>query len=131
VLGAVSRGVSVVADQPFAPTAAVGQELAEAAECILLNVFHNRRWDTDLVTLRGVLDTRRSGGCSGSTHGSTSTSPKGWSRDPGKPPDAGWAAFPGVAETSEADCADTLWLADHAGRPVSRLRSPARAPACT
>ena len=58
VLEAIGRGVHVVADKPFAPTAADGQDLVDAAAAagVLLNVFHNRRWDTDITTLRGVLD---------------------------------------------------------------------------
>jgi predicted dehydrogenase len=48
----------VVADKPFAPTAAAGQELVDAARDagVLLSVFHNRRWDTDITTLRSVID---------------------------------------------------------------------------
>lgn len=58
VLEAVGRGVHVVADKPFAPSAAAGQELVDgaAAAGVLLSVFHNRRWDTDITTLRTVLD---------------------------------------------------------------------------
>ncbi len=58
VLEAIGRGVHVIADKPFAPTAAGGRELVDAAEQagVLLSVFHNRRWDTDITTLRGVLD---------------------------------------------------------------------------
>jgi predicted dehydrogenase len=58
VLEAVGRGVNVIADKPFAPTAAAGQALVDAAAAagVLLSVFHNRRWDTDITTLRGVLD---------------------------------------------------------------------------
>lgn len=58
VLEAIGRGVHVVADKPFAPTAAAGQELVDAAASagVLLGVFHNRRWDTDLVTLRNVVE---------------------------------------------------------------------------
>lgn len=57
VLRALERGVHVVADKPFAPTADVARELAEAAEHAgrILTVFHNRRWDTDIVTARDVL----------------------------------------------------------------------------
>ncbi|NDZ94198.1 Gfo/Idh/MocA family oxidoreductase [Streptomyces sp. SID6673] len=57
VLEAVDRGVHVIADKPFAPDAAGGRELAAAADSagVLLSVFHNRRWDTDLRTLSGVL----------------------------------------------------------------------------
>jgi len=58
VLEAVGRGVNVIADKPFAPTAAAGQALVDAAAAagVLLSVFHNRRWDTDITTLRAVLD---------------------------------------------------------------------------
>ncbi|MET0455327.1 MAG: Gfo/Idh/MocA family oxidoreductase [Mycobacterium sp.] len=58
VLQAVDRRVAIIADKPFAPSAAAGQELVDAARDagVLLSVFHNRRWDTDVTTLRGVLD---------------------------------------------------------------------------
>jgi predicted dehydrogenase len=57
VLEAIARGVHVVADKPFAPSAAAGLELARAADeaGVLLSVFHNRRWDADIRTLRRVL----------------------------------------------------------------------------
>ena len=57
VLRALERGVHVVADKPFAPNLAIAQELAAAAEAsdARLTVFHNRRHDTDFVTLREVL----------------------------------------------------------------------------
>lgn len=63
VLRALERGVHVVADKPFAPNLAVAQELVAAAERAdrVLTVYQNRRWDTDLVTLRGVLDSGRIG----------------------------------------------------------------------
>ena len=63
VLRALERGVHVVADKPFAPDAATARELIAAARRAdrTLTVFHNRRWDTDLVTLRGVLDSGRLG----------------------------------------------------------------------
>lgn len=57
VLEAIAAGVHVVADKPFAPTAAAGRELAEAAQSagVVLTVFHNRRWDADIRTLRATL----------------------------------------------------------------------------
>lgn len=63
VLESIARGVPVVADKPFAPSAAAGQDLVDAAADagVLLSVFHNRRWDTDITTLRGVLDSGRLG----------------------------------------------------------------------
>ena len=57
VLRALERGVHVVADKPFAPDAETARELIAAAHAAqrTLTVFHNRRWDTDLVTLQAVL----------------------------------------------------------------------------
>lgn len=59
VLEAIGSGVPVVADKPFAPDAARGQELVTAAATagVPLAVFQNRRWDTDVRTLREVLAT--------------------------------------------------------------------------
>jgi predicted dehydrogenase len=63
VLEALAAGVHVIADKPFAPTSEVGAELAKAAAAagVMLNVFHNRRWDADLRTLGAVLDGGRLG----------------------------------------------------------------------
>jgi predicted dehydrogenase len=57
VMEAISAGVHVVADKPFAPTAAAARELAAAAEQagVVLNVYHNRRRDADILTLADVL----------------------------------------------------------------------------
>ncbi len=58
VLEAIARGVAVVADKPFAPSAAAAQQLVDAADTagVPLSVFHNRRWDTDIRTLHALLD---------------------------------------------------------------------------
>ena len=58
VLEAINAGVAVVADKPFAPSAAEAMELVEAAEKagVLLNVFHNRRGDTHIVTALGIRE---------------------------------------------------------------------------
>ncbi|SCB36367.1 Gfo/Idh/MocA family oxidoreductase [Rhizobium hainanense] len=58
VLEAIDAGVHVIADKPFAPSAEAGRELDEAARKrgIVLGVFHNRRWDADVLTLKKVLD---------------------------------------------------------------------------
>ena len=63
VLEALAAGVHVIADKPFAPTAEVARELAEAADAagVLLNVFHNRRWDADVRTLAAVLASAKLG----------------------------------------------------------------------
>lgn len=57
VLEAVGRGIHVIADKPFAPSAADGLELTDAAAAAgaLLNVFHNRRFDTDIVTAHALI----------------------------------------------------------------------------
>lgn len=63
VLRALASGAHVVADKPFAPSAEVARELAAAATHAgrLLAVFHNRRWDTDVRTVRALLDSGRLG----------------------------------------------------------------------
>lgn len=57
VLEAIDAGVPVIADKPFAPDAAAGREVAAAAKAkgVPLAVFHNRRFDADILTLREVL----------------------------------------------------------------------------
>ena len=57
VLEAIRAGVHVVADKPFGPTAEAARELADAASKagVVLNVYHNRRRDADILTLAGVL----------------------------------------------------------------------------
>ena len=63
VLEAIAAGVAVIADKPFAPDAATGRELATAARAkgVVLGVFHNRRSDADIQTLRKVLESGRLG----------------------------------------------------------------------
>lgn len=58
VLEALSRGVHVIADKPFAPDPQGGLDLVRAADeaGLLLSVFQNRRWDADIRTLRAVID---------------------------------------------------------------------------
>lgn len=55
---AVRRGIPVVVDKPLAVTAAEAERLvAEADQAgVLLTVFHNRRWDTDQLTLRRLIE---------------------------------------------------------------------------
>ncbi|WDZ81612.1 Gfo/Idh/MocA family oxidoreductase (plasmid) [Ensifer adhaerens] len=63
VLEAIDAGLHVVADKPFAPSAEAGRELDLAAKRrgIVLGVFHNRRLDADVLTLRKVLLSGRLG----------------------------------------------------------------------
>ncbi|MEI4472147.1 Gfo/Idh/MocA family protein [Frigidibacter sp. MR17.24] len=60
---ALAAGVAVIADKPFAPSAAAGRSLAAAAAeaGVLLGVYHNRRWDADIRTLRRLMDAGAAG----------------------------------------------------------------------
>ncbi|MGS0686825.1 Gfo/Idh/MocA family protein [Nakamurella sp. GG22] len=57
VLEAIAAGVHVIADKPFAPTAAAAREMQSAAADagVMLSVYHNRRWDADIRTLREII----------------------------------------------------------------------------
>ncbi len=63
VLEAIAAGLHVIADKPFAPSAAAARELADAARAkgVVLGVYHNRRFDSDLQTLRKVIADGRIG----------------------------------------------------------------------
>ncbi len=63
VLQAIAAGAHVIADKPFAPSAAAGRELDAAARAkgVVLGIFHNRRMDTDVRTLKKVLNGGRLG----------------------------------------------------------------------
>jgi predicted dehydrogenase len=63
VLEAIAAGLHVIADKPFAPSADAGRELDLAANAkgVVLGVFHNRRFDTDVVTLNKVLQSGKLG----------------------------------------------------------------------
>jgi predicted dehydrogenase len=51
------RGVPVVCDKPFALDAAAAARSVELAEAegVPLTVYQNRRWDSDFLTLKGIL----------------------------------------------------------------------------
>lgn len=63
VLEAIAAGVAVVADKPFAPDAKTGRELAAAAQAkgVVLGVYHNRRFDSDMQTLHQLIEQQRLG----------------------------------------------------------------------
>ncbi|MFT4274400.1 MAG: Gfo/Idh/MocA family oxidoreductase [Pantoea sp.] len=63
VLEAIAAGVAVVADKPFAPDAKTGRELAAAAQAkgVVLGVYHNRRFDSDMQTLHQLIAQQRLG----------------------------------------------------------------------
>lgn len=58
ILEAIELGVAVVSDKPFASDAAQARELVQAAEekGVLLSVYQNRRWDSDFLTVRKLID---------------------------------------------------------------------------
>ncbi|HEX6347041.1 Gfo/Idh/MocA family oxidoreductase [Umezawaea sp.] len=62
-LAAIDRGIAVVVDKPFAPTAAQARRVVEAAKAkgVPLTVFQNRRWDSDFRTVREVVASGRLG----------------------------------------------------------------------
>jgi len=54
---AIDAGLAVVVDKPLAPTSEDARELVARAERagVPLTVFHNRRWDSDQLTLRRLI----------------------------------------------------------------------------
>jgi predicted dehydrogenase len=54
---AIDAGLAVVVDKPLAPTSEAARELVAHAERagVPLTVFHNRRWDSDQLTLRRLM----------------------------------------------------------------------------
>ena len=60
---ALEAGLAVVVEKPMAPTSLEARELVELARrrgC-LLTAFHNRRWDSEILTLRRLLAENRLG----------------------------------------------------------------------
>ncbi|MDT7559532.1 MAG: hypothetical protein QOF38_11 [Pseudonocardiales bacterium] len=62
-LRAIELGLPVVVDKPFAPTATEAEQVVAAAQAkgVGLTVFQNRRFDSDFLTVRKVLDAGRLG----------------------------------------------------------------------
>ncbi|MDM8621026.1 Gfo/Idh/MocA family oxidoreductase, partial [Escherichia coli] len=54
---ALEAGKHVVVDKPFTVTLSQARELDALAKTLgrVLSVFHNRRWDSDFLTLKGLL----------------------------------------------------------------------------
>ena len=54
---ALEAGKHVVCEKPFTVTSSEAAELTSIATAkgVLLTVFHNRRWDSDFITLQRVL----------------------------------------------------------------------------
>lgn len=55
---AIDAGLAVVVDKPLAATSEAARGLVEHAERagVALTAFHNRRWDSDQLTLRRLID---------------------------------------------------------------------------
>ena len=60
---ALEAGLDVVVDKPVAPTAAQARDLQVLADARgrIIAVYQNRRWDTDFLTLRALIDAGRLG----------------------------------------------------------------------
>jgi predicted dehydrogenase len=56
-LAVLNAGLAVVIDKPFVPSVLEAKKLIARAEETggMLTVFHNRRWDADFLTLRGLV----------------------------------------------------------------------------
>ncbi len=80
---ALDLGLDVVVDKPFALDAAAAAELVDHARSAgrMLTVYQNRRWDTDFLTIRSLIDA----GTLGAVHRFTSRI------DRFSPVKAGWA----------------------------------------
>ena len=60
---AIELGKPLVVDKPFTPTVIEAEQVTVAARAagVGLTVFQNRRWDSDFLTVRKVLDSGRLG----------------------------------------------------------------------
>ncbi len=56
-LAALTAGLAVVVDKPFAPTADEARRVVTEARRrgVFLSVYHQRRWDSDILTLRRLI----------------------------------------------------------------------------
>ena len=62
---AIEAGKHVIVEKPFVPTSQEAQDLVElsAKTGKLICVYQNRRWDTDFLTVKKLLDEGRIGRC--------------------------------------------------------------------
>jgi scyllo-inositol 2-dehydrogenase (NADP+) len=88
-IAAMRAGKHVVVDKPMALNAGECDQMIEVSQQTgkLLSVFHNRRWDSDYLTLRSLLDTGELGDLrwlelSWNRHGLSKRGP--WKNDPAR-----------------------------------------------
>ena len=62
-LAALEAGKNVVVEKPFVITVAEGETLIASAHArgLVLSVFHNRRWDSDFLTVRQIIESKQLG----------------------------------------------------------------------
>lgn len=96
-LAALSAGLPVVVDKPFAASVADARRVADLARQrgLLLTAFHNRRWDGDFLTLQQLLHDGRLGLVTRfeSRFERWRSVPKSGWRESGAPEDAGGVLF--------------------------------------
>ncbi|KAH0533787.1 hypothetical protein FGG08_007564 [Glutinoglossum americanum] len=98
VKGALERGKHVVVEKPFTTTVKEADELIALAKkhSRLLTVYHNRRWDSDFLTLQNLLRTHTLGRiASFSTHFDR--------HRPNPPPSTSWKSRPSPANSAIYD----------------------------
>lgn len=63
IMEAIDLGVGVVSDKPFAHDVDEARELVNSAERqgVMLSVYQNRRWDSDFLTVRKLIDSQALG----------------------------------------------------------------------
>lgn len=63
IMEAIDLGVGVVSDKPFAHDVDEARELVNSAERqgVMLSVYQNRRWDSDFLTVRRLIDSQALG----------------------------------------------------------------------
>ncbi|MET3805156.1 putative dehydrogenase [Nakamurella sp. UYEF19] len=117
---ALDLGLDVVVDKPFALNTQAALDLVEHARQAgrMLTVYQNRRWDSDLLTVRKLIDT----GALGTVHRFVSRI------DRFRPVKGGWAVGPDEGGGTLLDLGPHLIdQALYLFGPVARLHAQARA----
>jgi len=117
---ALDLGLDVVVDKPFALSADEAADLVEHAHRAgrMVTAYQNRRWDSDFLTIRALIDD----GSLGTVHRFTSRI------DRFRPVKAGWAGDPSNGGGTLFDLGPHLVdQALHLFGPVSRLHAQVRA----